>query len=279
MNRRWIRDRRLGYVKACTRRFATIFTVALVMSAGAPFRLHADPIPVRFAEGVSRGFLRLRALDGAVLADGELTQHRVRSRVTSRMTFRFRDGSLYDETTVFLQQQHFRLVTQHVVQTGPAFPQPLDMFIDATSGNVTVRYADGEEQKVESAHLDLPDDVANGLIVTLLKNARRGAPPRTFTYVAATPKPRIVKLAISDAGRERFAAGALAVRAIHYVVKVDLGKMTGALASLAGKQPPDSHVWIAEGDAPAFVAAEQSFFSGGPIWRVELATLERRRGR
>jgi hypothetical protein len=280
MNGRGTTDRHVRQASACRRRFRIVLVAAAVMSvgAGSRWRVHADPVPVRFAEGVSRGFLRLRAANGTALADGELSQRQAGPQVTSRLTFRFRDGSLYDETTVFLQQQHFRLVTEHVVQRGPAFPQALDMFIDAKSGNVTVRYADGDEQKVESAHFDLPADLANGLIVTLLKNARRGAPPKSFPYVAAAPKPRIVKLVIAAAsGRERFVTGDLAVVATHYVVKVDLGPITGALASVAGKQPPDSHVWIVDGEAPTFVAAEQPFFSGGPLWRIELAALERPR--
>jgi len=31
-------------------------------------------------------------------------------------------------------------------------------------------------------------------------------------------------------------------------------------------------VWILGGDAPAFVKAEQPFYAGGPVWRVELAS-------
>jgi hypothetical protein len=252
---------------------------ALILSAGvvSPSRLLAERVPVRYAEGVSRGFLRLRADDGTPLADGELIQHCVGSRVTSRLMFKFRDGSSYEETTVFLQQRQFRLVTEHVVQRGPSFPRSQDMLIDANSGKVTVRYSDGEDDKVESEQLDLPGDVANGMILTLLRNVRPGAAPHSFSYVAATPKPRVVKLVLSTSGRERFSAGQLGVTATHYVVKVDLGGVTGALASLAGKQPPDSHVWIVDGEPPAFVAAEQPFFSGGPLWRVELATLERPR--
>jgi len=44
------------------------------------------------------------------------------------------------------------------------------------------------------------------------------------------------------------------------------------IAPLVGKQPPDSHVWILGGDAPAFVKAEQALYIGGPVWRIELAS-------
>jgi len=41
---------------------------------------------------------------------------------------------------------------------------------------------------------------------------------------------------------------------------------------LVGKQPPDSHVWILGGEAPAFVKAEQPPYNEGPVWRIELTS-------
>jgi hypothetical protein len=81
------------------------------------------------------------------------------------------------------------------------------MSIDASSGQVTVRYADDGKQKVETDRIEVPSDLANGLILTLLKNVRTDAPPKTVSLVAATPKPRLVKLAIIAAGDEPFSTG------------------------------------------------------------------------
>ena len=44
------------------------------------------------------------------------------------------------------------------------------------------------------------------------------------------------------------------------------------MAPLLGKQPPDTHVWVLTGNAPAFVKFEGPIYDGGPIWRIELAT-------
>ncbi|MBI4485154.1 MAG: hypothetical protein HY655_04000 [Acidobacteria bacterium] len=33
-----------------------------------------------------------------------------------------------------------------------------------------------------------------------------------------------------------------------------------------------SHVWVLEGEAPAFVKSEAPLFVGGPIWRMELVS-------
>src|SRR5258708_7553514 len=97
--------------------------VALVFSCG----LAAEPVTVRFTEGLVRGFLSLRTLDGTRVADGDLIQRAQGDRVTTRLVFRFKDGSLRDETSVFSQRGTFRLISSHLVQKGPSFPQPLEM--------------------------------------------------------------------------------------------------------------------------------------------------------
>jgi len=235
--------------------------------------LAGEPVGVRHTEGLVHGFLTLKTLDGTMLADGDLLQSARGNRVTSRLVFHFKDGSLHDETAVFSQRQQFRLLSDHLVQKGPSFPHPLDLKIDAVSGQVTVRYTEDKgEQKVASEQMKLPVDLANGLVMTLLKNARGDAPPQSIGMVAATPKPRLVKLQVSSAGEEPFSTGGAGRTATHYVVHVDIGGLSGLIAPLIGKQPPDSHVWILGGDTPAFVKAEQPFFLGGDVWRIELVS-------
>lgn len=241
-----------------------------VLWAGA---LLAEPVAVRHTEGQVRGFLSLRTLDGALVANGDLIQFAKGDRVTIRLTFHFKDGSIADETSVFSQRRTFRLLTNHLVQRGPSFPQPVDLSIDCASGKVTVRYTDDHgTAKVESQHMDLPPDLANGMTPTLLKNVRAGAPPPKLSMVVATPKPRLVKLEIAAAGDETFTIGTAAHNATHYVVKIEIGGLAGLVAPLIGKQPPDTHVWVLGGDAPAFVKSEGPMFLGGPLWRIELAS-------
>jgi hypothetical protein len=231
-----------------------------------------EPVAVRHAEGLVHGFLVLRSPQGAILASGDLIQTARGNRVTSRLVFRFKDGSLHDETAVFSQAGHFQLLHDHLVQKGPSFERPLDMTIDRGRGQVTVRYTDDGKEKVEVEQMELPLDLANGLIITLLKNVRADALPPSVSFVAATPKPRVVKLVISAAGSEPFTLAGSARRAMHYVVKVDIGGLSGLLAPLLGKQPPDSHIWILGGEAPAFVKSEAALFLGGPLWRTELVS-------
>jgi len=250
----------------------SVGAIAAVLAAIFTHAVGAEPIAVRHTEGIVHGFLVLRTLDGEAIADGELVQTARGNRVTSRLSFRFKDGSAHEETAVFTQRQQFRLVSDHLVQKGPSFARSIDMTIDAPSGKVVVRYSDDGETKTEAEQMELPQDLANGLILTLLKNVNPQAPPKSLSFVAATPKPRLVKLEVTAAGTERFATGGTGRTATNYRLKVDVGGLTGVLAPLLGKQPPDSHVWILGGDAPAFVKSEQALYPGGPIWRIELVS-------
>jgi hypothetical protein len=143
--------------------------------------------------------------------------------------------------------------------------------IDASTHLVSVHHTNDRGETVTDEHrIDLPVDLANGLLITLLKNI--GGGPATFSYLAATPSPRLVKLEVTPGSPETFLIAGTPRKATHYVVKVNIGGLTGVFARLAGKQPPDSHVWVLEGEAPAFVKSESPLYEGGPIRRIELVS-------
>src|SRR5262245_61876356 len=83
--------------------------------------LAAEQVPVRLPEGRIHGFLVLRNLEGNIMASGELTQVASGSRVTSELTFRFKDGSLHQETAVYSQRRLFHLISYRQVQKGKTF--------------------------------------------------------------------------------------------------------------------------------------------------------------
>jgi len=229
-----------------------------------------DPVTVHHVEGTVHGFLVLRSMEGKTLASGDLTQVGKGDQIVTRLVFRFKDGSLDDETTTWSQHGSFRLVSDEHVQKGPSFPHPMDVSIDVPHDTVTVHSTDGGKEKTETRHVDLPPDVANGLLMMLLKNVAPDAGELKVSYVAATPKARVVKLAIRPEGEESFSTAGSGHKATHYVIKVEIGGVAGAVAPLVGKQPKDIHMWILGGNAPAFVRMEGQFYEGGPMWSVEL---------
>ena len=248
---------------------------AVILLAGllVPGVLPAETVAVRHAEGLVRGFLVLRSLDGSPLASGDLIQTTSGDRVTSRLVFHFKDGSIQDETAVFTQSGRFRLLTDHMIQRGPTFPHPMEVSIDAVGGRVTVRYRedDGKEKTAEE-QMPLPADLANGIVLTLLKNFVPDSSSAEVSMVVATPKPRLVKLVITRAGGDSFSAGGASHKADRFNVKIELGGLAGLIAPLLGKQPHDTSVWILGGDAPGYVRSEGPMYQGGPLWRIDLAS-------
>lgn len=144
--------------------------------------------------------------------------------------------------------------------------------MDVPHSEVTVRSDDGGKPKVETTHMDLPPDLANGIILTVLKNISPKVEQTTVSYVAAAPKPRLVKLVIKPVGEDGFSTAGARKKATHFNVKIEIGGLTGVIAPLVGKQPTDTEVWIAGGEAPAFVKSEGAFFVGGPLWTIELTS-------
>src|SRR5436190_8701117 len=250
--------------------------IAILLACAAmlqPSALSADLIPVRHTEGLIHGFLVVRSLEGKAVADGQMTQDARGDRVTNHLIFRFKDGLVYEDTTILSQRGTFRLLSDHLIRRGPSFKQPTDTSIDTFTGQVKVRYTkDKGKEKVIAQRMELPPDLVNGLLFTLIKDINPSVPRTTVSLVATTPKPRLVKLAILPQGEEPFTIGSFRHKAMHYVVKVEIGGVTGFLARLMGKQPADTHVWVLSGEAPAFVKAEGPFYVGGPIWRIQLAS-------
>jgi hypothetical protein len=249
---------------------AGVFQAACLFQAAS---LSAESGPVRQMEGEVRGFLVLRTLDGAIVADGDSIQVTHGREVTNRLVFHFKDGSVQEEITVFSQSDHFHLLSDHLVQKGPTFKHPMDVSINGSTGMVTVGYRDGKgKDKTETTRLKLPPDLANGMVPILLKNLAPGAQSATASMIVATPKPLLIKLAITAEGKDSFSTGGASHEATRYVVKVDIGGVRGVLAHLLGKQPPDTRVWMLGGTGPCFLKAEGPSSEGGPIWRTELVS-------
>lgn len=234
--------------------------------------VQADPVPVRHVQGYIHGFLVVKDMDDKIVASGDLTQLPAGGRVTVAFTLHFTDGSLYEETAVFSQNRVYRLLTYKQVMKGPAFKTPETLSLDAANGNVTVQYTDKDgTQKTVTDKLPLTPDLANGLFPLLLTEADSKA-ETTLSMVVSTPKPRVVKLKISASGEDAFSIGGVPAKATHYVVKIDIGGVTGVAAKVTGKQPPPTQMWIEAGNAPVFLRSEGPLYDDGPIWRIELAS-------
>ena len=233
----------------------------------------ADPLTVRSVQGTMHGFLELRSEDEQVVASGDSFQVVRGNRVTSRTIFHFKNGSIDDETTVFSQRHNFQLISDHHIQKGPSFPHPMDVLINAQTGDVTVHSTgkDGKEE-VKTDHLDLPPDLANGMVPVVLENLPPNPPVTTVSMVVAAPKPRLVKLVISNVGDDKCFVAGSSRTAIHYDLKIDLGGVAGVVAPLIGKAPPNIQIWTIGGEATTFARERGPLYAEGPMMTIQLVS-------
>jgi hypothetical protein len=254
----------------CKQRLQSSFLIALLVCAIQP-RLHADPTPVRKFQGTYHGFLELRSPDGQVVAYGDSTQVVHGDQITAETLFTFKDGSIDDETTVYTQHRTFELISDHHVQKGPFFPHPTEVFIDARTGQVSTRTT-GKDGKGEfrTDHLQLPADIANGMVPLVIENLATGATQKTVSLVVSTPKALLVNLVISKIGDDSYSLVGTNRKATHYEIKIVLGGVIGVVAPLIGKAPPNIEIWAVTGAAPTFVKEQGPMYADGPVMTIEL---------
>jgi hypothetical protein len=231
----------------------------------------AEPIKVRHPEGTLHGFLALTTEQGQVLATGDLIEIVRGDRVTSHLTFHFKDGSLDDETTVYTQRGVFRLISDHHIQRGPYFPHPIDMMIDVAKGVVVTRSA-GKDGKDESAtdRIKMPADLYNGLVTPVIKNVSPDAGETKVSMIVSTPKPRLVTLVIMPMAPQTFYLAGSTRKSSVYEIKIELGGIAGVIAPVIGKQPPNISMEIFGGELPAFLRETGPLFEGGSVLTISL---------
>ena len=236
-----------------------------------PLSAQGAPVPVRFAEGMVRGFLELSDADGKRIASGDFLQVPRGGELKCRTVLYFKDGSLHDESAVFTQERNFLMKSYRLIQKGKAFEQEMDISLERSGGG-KYRVAVGKagNEKVLEGKLDLPLDVYNGMVPTVLKNLPKGAREKIH-MVAFTPAPRLIELEMVPDGEDRVLIGDLEKSADHYVLKPKLGLLR-LPAAILGRTPPDNHIWTITKDVPAFVRFMGPLSLGGPIWRIELAS-------
>ncbi|MGA8938308.1 MAG: hypothetical protein WB439_04010 [Acidobacteriaceae bacterium] len=212
-----------------------------------------------------------RSEDGKVIARGEFLQVAQGDEVTMRMTYRFVDGSIDEETTTYRQQGTFRLIRNHHIEKGPFFAKPVDFAVEAATGIATSRTMDKSGKiHVESEHMDLPNDLANGFVGTLLLNVPQNTAPFQVGMLAPVGDGRLIRLLISPVGEQPFRVGEKTFKATVFRIHPELGGIVGLIAQLIGLQPKDVMVWILEGDEPAVVRIVGQLGGYGPVVSSEL---------
>lgn len=257
-------------------RFAAISPWALVFALclAACRPAAADPVQVRQKQGSSHGFLLLKSADGKTIAVGDEINIANGNEVRSRLVFHFRDGSIDDEITVFRQGKVLELVSDHHIQRGPSFPHPIDITINVPRSEVIWHEDKDGRHQVHTDHMDLPPDLANGMLAPLIENFPPQAPEMKVSYIAGTPKPRIVKLSIKPDGRDTFRVGGGPRPSNRFNIHIEIGGVAGVIAPVIGKQPSDIQIWAMDGEVPTFLKMVGALYDKGPIWTAVLTSPE-----
>jgi hypothetical protein len=231
----------------------------------------AEPIAVRHIQRPMHRFMVARSEGGKIIAKGEFSQVVQGDEVTMRLTYQFLDGSFDDETTTYRQQGTFRLVRNHHIQKGPFFVKPVDFTVEAATGIATSRTKDKNGRiHVESHHIDLPDDLANGFVGTLLLNVPQNTTPFRVGILAPVNGGRLIRILISPEGEQPFHTTGQTLKAAVFRIHPELGGIVGVIAPLIGLQPKDVMVWILEGEEPAVVRIVGQLGGYGPVVSSEL---------
>jgi hypothetical protein len=249
-----------------------LFSVAglLLFTSSSFCNASAEPIPVKQQQGSMHGFLLLKSAEGKVIAVGDQVNVARGSQVHSRLVFHFRDGSIDEETSVFQQGTVFQLVSDHHIQKGPSFPEPLDLAVNVPAGKVTWREQKDGHDEVKTEHMDLPRDLANGMTSLIVQNFPQKAAEMKVSYLAGNAKPRVVQLSVKPDGEDTFQVGGVRRRSNRFNIHIEIGGVAGVVAPMLGKQPSDIKMWIAQGEVPAFLKMEGALYLKGPIWTMEL---------
>ena len=251
------------------RRSDFLVIVLWAMTVGAAAR--AQPIPVKHIQHPEHGFMVARSDTGKMIARFEFLQTVQGDEVTMRLTYHFVDGSIDEETTTYSQQGAFRLIRNHHIQKGPFFAKPVDFTVDAATGIATSRTVDKNGKiHIESEHMGLPDDLANGFIGTLLLNVPHNTAPFRVGMLAPVEGGRLIRLLISPEGEQPFHMAGQNLKATVFRIHPELGGIVGVIAHLIGLQPKDVMVWVLEGEEPAVVRIVGQLGGYGPVVSSEL---------
>jgi hypothetical protein len=231
----------------------------------------AEPISVRNIQRPIHLLMVARSEAGKAIARVEFTQVVLRNEVSMRLTYRFDDGSIDDEMTTFRQQGTFRLVRNHHIQEGLFFTRAVDFTVEAATGMATSRTEEKNGNiRVESHHIDLPDDLANGFVGTVLLNVPKDTTPFRVGILAPVLGGRLIRILISPEGERPFQMSGQTLKATVFRIHPELGGIVGVIAQLIGLQPKDVTVWVLEGDEPAVVRIVGQLGGSGPVISSEL---------
>ncbi|MEO6815784.1 MAG: hypothetical protein ABI177_03720, partial [Edaphobacter sp.] len=149
--------------------------------------------------------------------------------------------------------------------------KPVDFTVEAATGIMTSRTIDKYGKiHVESRHMNLPDDLANGFVGTLLLNVPHDTTPFRVGMLVPVAGGRLIRLLISPEDEQTVDLAGQTFKATIFRIHPELGGFVGMIARLIGLQPKDVKVWILEGEEPAVLVIVGQLGGYGPVVSSDL---------
>ncbi|WP_242370588.1 MULTISPECIES: hypothetical protein [Anaeromyxobacter] len=214
----------------------------------------ATAVEVRSPPGALHGFPSMSDARGAVVADGELSQERRGDRLVVHARWVFRDGRRAEETDTFrvgaeLEQERFAWIETLRGEEQRRFE------VDFATGEARSVVRRGDRMERERAKLDLPAGRSFAGYGTALAASQLPLEPggaSELTFVAFTPKPRVVTLVVRDDGPEDIPAAERRIACDRFTLHPKL-----PLPLRPFVHAPDAHLWFTRRAPRALVRAEQ----------------------
>jgi hypothetical protein len=116
----------------------------------------------------------------------------------------------------------------------------------------------------------MPNDLANGIVGTLLLNVSNNTTPFRVGMLAPVGGGRLIQLLISSEGEQTVHLSGQTLPATVFRIHPELGGIVGMIARLIGLQPKDVMVWVLEGEEPAVAVIVGQLGGYGPVVSSDL---------
>ncbi|MCI0570938.1 MAG: hypothetical protein L0Y66_09310 [Myxococcaceae bacterium] len=243
---------------------------ALIVGLALP----VGAVELRYPEPDVARTLQVSTPDGRRLGEGTLTQWTEGERLHVLLTYRFEDGRRVEEQAVFRQQpelvqESWTWMEQRGERTTRQYA------IDFESGKATGIQRTGKQERRYSETLKVEPGrtfAGVGMVLAaknLLPELRQGREVALHA-LAAIPRPRRVKVTLSQKGSERLVREGRILTADRIVVHPEIG-----VAGLVVKAP-DIELYFAGAEPPVMLGGEAPLLEpGDPVVRTEVLPRQR----
>jgi hypothetical protein len=251
-------------------RFFACSSLALILIVATSAARAVEPNEL---EGATHGYPGLYDSNGQKLANGEFQQWVENGRLHVTITYRFPDGKVWEEKSVFRQQPEM-LQEKWSWRESKEGKTEREFNLDFVDGTA-MTHLNGKDVSVK---IDIEPGrtfAGFGFTIALSNLYDRLLKGETIELKAIgfTPKPRVVAVNVFQAGLDRIEMGGRVFRGNHFMIRPDLPFMAKLFI-----RAPDNHIWLTNPKPATFLRWEGPIvMPSDPIIRVDLISDGRSR--